>query len=78
MSEGYKNDETTYFNYQEDDFFFPCENGMGDLLTCVADLVAFQCGNTYIEYTVMSQYAQWQRIIKMLNKEGFTVIKKKN
>lgn len=79
MSKGYKDNKKNYLNYKdEEDFFSPCEGGStGDLLACVADLVAFECGNTFIEYTVMSPYAQWQRIIKMLNMEGFTISKKK-
>lgn len=79
MSDGYKDHEKNYFNYtNEEDFFSQCEGGsIGDLLSCVADLVALECGNTFIEYTVMSPFAQWQRIIKMLNIEGFTIIKKR-
>ena len=79
MSEGNKDHEKNYFNYKNEDDFFPQCDGesIEYLLSCVADLVAFECGNTFIEYTVMSPFAQWQRIIKMLNMEGFTITKKR-
>ena len=77
MCEEYRDDGKHYFSYKDKlNLFYSSEAGMGDILTCIADKVAFECGDTYIEYTIMSPYAQWQRIIKILNNEGFTIIQK--
>ena len=42
----------------------------------VGDYIAFYCGDTFIRFDDLTPAQQWERIIEMLNEEGFYIVEK--